>query len=165
MKLQSLIKYSYAWNCVNNPTWKVSTFQRTDSVNNTMRLAFSTNHQYVPCVINTNTKRERTGYLRVFLMRTRGITPELQLQALLKCVPMHTSYHQLSRLYRSVSLGNSINHLKHCLARAIREIKHSARGLDANKALGFASCFISISAARLVLYFTYSTRGNALTYT
>ena len=30
MKLQSLIKYSYAWNCVNNPTWKVSTFQRTE---------------------------------------------------------------------------------------------------------------------------------------
>ena len=93
MKLQSLIKYSYAWNCVNNPTWKVSTFQRTDSVetvNNTMQLAFSTNHQYVPCVINTNTKRERMGYLRVFLMRTRGITPELELQALLKCAPMHT---------------------------------------------------------------------------
>ena len=73
--------------------------------------------------------------------------------------------NQLARLYRSASLGNSINHLKHCLARAIREIKHSARGLDSNKALGFASCFISISAARPVLYFTYSTRGNALTYT
>ena len=34
-----------------------------------------------------------------------------------------------------------------------------------NKALGFASCFIGILAARLVLYFTYSTRGHALTYT
>ena len=52
---------------------------------------------------------------------------------------------QLARLYRSVSLGNSINHLKHCLARAIREIKHLA--------------------AHLVLYFTYTTRNNALTYT
>ena len=39
---------------------------------------------------------------------------------------------------------------------------HSARGLDANGALGFASCFIDISAARLVLYFTNSTRSNAL---
>ena len=77
MKLQSLIKYGYAWNCVNNPTWKVSTFQRTDSsretaVNNTMQLAFFTNHQYVPCVIITNTKRERTGYLRVFLINTNA---------------------------------------------------------------------------------------------
>ena len=35
--------------------------------------------------------------------------------------------------------------LKHCLAFAIREIKHSA--------------------TRLMFYFTYSTRGNALTYT
>ena len=43
-----------------------------------IRLAFSTNQQW------------RTGYLRVFLKRTRGITPELQLQALLKCMPMHT---------------------------------------------------------------------------
>ena len=97
--LQSLIKYSYAWNCVNNPTWKVSTFQHTDSVNNTMRLALSTNHQYVPCVINTNTKRERTGYLRVFLIRTRGITPELQLQALLKCAPIHTRDNRYSCMY------------------------------------------------------------------
>ena len=69
-------------------------------------------------------------------------------------------YHQLShimsqltRLYRSVSLGNSINHLKHCLAHAIHEIKHLAHGLDVNKhsALPRAllasqlhtSCFIS----------------------
>ena len=58
------------------------------------------------------------------------------------------------------SLENSIKQLKHCLARAIREIKHSACGLDTN----------GHSAARLVLYFTYiytpcSTRGNALTNT
>ena len=73
--------------------------------------------------------------------------------------------NQQTHLYRSVSLENSIKQLKHCLALAIREIKHLACALDANKALGFASCFISISAARLVLYFTYSTRGNALTNT
>ena len=64
-----------------------------------------------------------------------------------------------------VLLENSIKQLKHCLAHAIREIKHLTCGLDANKALDFASCFISISATRLVLYFTYSTRGNALTNT
>ena len=45
------------------------------------------------------------------------------------------------------------------------KIKHSALGLDGNKALGFASCFITISAMRLKLYFSYSTHGNALTYT
>ena len=45
------------------------------------------------------------------------------------------------------------------------KIKYLALGLDGNKALGLASCFITISAARLVLYFSYSTRGNALTYT
>ena len=45
------------------------------------------------------------------------------------------------------------------------KIKHSVLGLNGNKALGFPSCFITISAARLVLYFSYSTRGNALTYT
>ena len=37
-------------------------------------------------------------------------------------------------------------------------------GLNANKALSFASCFISILAMRLVLYFLYSTRGSTLTY-
>ena len=42
-------------------------------------------------------------------------------------------------------LESSINHLKHSLARAIRKIKYEA--------------------ARLVLYFSYSTRGYALTYT
>ena len=73
--------------------------------------------------------------------------------------------NQRTHLYRSVSLENSIKQLKHCLALAIREIKHLACSLDANKAIDFALCFISILAARLVLYFTYSTRGNALTYT
>ena len=34
-----------------------------------------------------------------------------------------------------------------------------------NKALGFASCFIGISAAHLVLYFMYSTCCHALTIT
>ena len=44
------------------------------------------------------------------------------------------------------------------------KIKHLALGLDTNKALGFASCLrITISAVCLVLYFSYSTRGNALT--
>ena len=95
-------------------------------------------------------------------MRTREITRELELQALLKMrtdvYTWQSSYHQLSHimsqlahLYRSVSLGNSINHLKHCLARAICEIKHSARGLGANKALGFASCFISRIALTAML--------------
>ena len=73
--------------------------------------------------------------------------------------------NQRTHLYRSISLENSIKQLKHCLALTIREIKHSACVLDANKAQGFASCFITISAARLVLYFTYSTRSNALTNT
>ena len=41
------------------------------------------------------------------------------------------------------------------------KIKHSVLGLDANKALSF---FISISAACLVLYFSYCTHSNALTY-
>ena len=44
--------------------------------------------------------------------------------------------------------------LKHCLARALCEIKHLARSQDANKARGEAECFISIEAARQVLYFT-----------
>ena len=44
------------------------------------------------------------------------------------------------------------------------KIKYLAFGLNGNVALGFALCNITISAARLVLYFTYSTRGNALTY-
>ena len=35
--------------------------------------------------------------------------------------------------------------------------------LDANKALGFALCFISMSATCLVLYFKYSTHGYVLT--
>ena len=73
--------------------------------------------------------------------------------------------NQRTHLYRSVSLENSIKQLKYCLALAIREIKYSACGLDDNKALGFASSFISISTVRLMLYFTYSTRGNALTNT
>ena len=38
-------------------------------------------------------------------------------------------------------------------------------GLKANKALGFFSCFISLSAAHLMLYFLYNTHGNALTLT
>ena len=51
--------------------------------------------------------------------------------------------NQQVSLYRSVSLENSVKQLKHYLTRAIREIKHSACGLNVNKALGFASCFIS----------------------
>ena len=53
--------------------------------------------------------------------------------------------NQQTHLYRSISLENSIKQLKHCLALAIREIKQSA------------TC--------PVFYFTYSTRGNALTNT
>ena len=49
--------------------------------------------------------------------------------------------------------------------RAICEIKHLVHDLSANKALSFTSCFISLSATCLLLYFTYSTCGNALTYT
>jgi len=45
------------------------------------------------------------------------------------------------------------------------KIKFSVLGLDGNIALGFTSCYITILAAHLVLYFTYSTHGNALTYT
>jgi len=45
------------------------------------------------------------------------------------------------------------------------KIKYSALGLDGNIARGEAKCYITISAAHLVLYFTYSTHGNALTYT
>ena len=58
--------------------------------------------------------------------------------------------NQRTHFYRSVSLENSIKQLKHCLALAIREIKHEARGRDVNKARG---------------EFTYSIRGNALTNT
>ena len=76
-----------------------------------------------------------------------------------------SSYNEPANTFLSKRYsGNSIKQLKHCLALAIREIKNLACSLDANKALGFALCFISISATRLVLYFTYSTRGNALTY-
>ena len=48
------------------------------------------------------------------------------------------------------------------IALAIRKIKPSAHCLDANKALGFALCFIDLPTACLMLYFTYSTRGHAL---
>lgn len=41
---------------------------------------------------------------------------------------------------------NSLKQLKHYLACALHEIKHSVHGLDANKALGFTLYFISISA-------------------
>ena len=37
----------------------------------------------------------------------------------------------------------SLYQLKHCLARAVRKIKHSALSLDANITLGFALCYIS----------------------
>ena len=50
--------------------------------------------------------------------------------------------------------------LKHCLARAICKIKHETRGQDANKAPSFGSCFISISATRLVLYFRYTKHSQ-----
>ena len=45
------------------------------------------------------------------------------------------------------------------------KINHLVLGLDANKALGFALFFISILATCHMLYFSYSTHGNALTYT
>ena len=45
---------------------------------------------------------------------------------------------------------------KHSLDCAIHEIKHLAGGLDANKALGFALCFISLLAICLALYFPYN---------
>ena len=51
------------------------------------------------------------------------------------------------------------------MALAVHKIKHSAHCLNVNKALGFASCFIGILAARLMLYFTYSTHVHALTNT
>ena len=44
-------------------------------------------------------------------------------------------------------------------------MKHVVCCLDANKALGFTSCFISILAVHPMLYFTYDTHGNALTNT
>ena len=49
------------------------------------------------------------------------------------------------------------------VASAIHKIKHLACCLDASKALSLASCFIGISAACLVLYFTYSNGGHTLT--
>ena len=52
--------------------------------------------------------------------------------------------------------------LKHCLARALRNIKHEARGRHANKAQGKAECFISIEAACRVLYSAHE-QGNAFT--
>ena len=55
--------------------------------------------------------------------------------------------------------------LKHYLAHALCEIRHSTCGLDTNKALSFVSYFISISAVYLMLYFTLSTGGNASTIT
>ena len=42
--------------------------------------------------------------------------------------------------------------LKHC-RECLRDIKHEARGRDANKARGEAECFINIEATRRVLYF------------
>ena len=45
-------------------------------------------------------------------------------------------------------------YVKSIAASALREIKHEARGRDANKARGKAECFISIEATRRVLYFT-----------
>ena len=60
------------------------------------------------------------------------------------CV-LQATMNQRIHFYQSVSLENSIKQLEHRLALAIREIKNSACGL--------------------VLYFMYSTRGNALTYT
>ena len=77
----------------------------------------------------------------------------------------YLSYHQLRHLATFISKCFTRKFYKSFKAFAIREIKHLARSLNANKALGFASCFISISAAHLVLYFTYVTHGNALSYT
>ena len=59
----------------------------------------------------------------------------------------------------------SLKQLKHCLPGAVFEIKHLVH--DANKALGFALCYMEFwsVAVGLVLYFMYSTHGNALTNT
>ena len=43
-------------------------------------------------------------------------------------------------------------------------MKYLALDFDGNIALGFTSYYITISAAYLVLCFTHSTWGNALTY-
>lgn len=62
----------------------------------------------------------------------------------------------------------TIEHVcQHCLACAtyIQELKHSVCGLDANKALGCTSYFISTSTSHLMFYFTHSTHGNASTIT
>ena len=63
-----------------------------------------------------------------------------------------TYFHHLSYNEPAICLyqgGNSIKWLNHCLALALHEIKHLASGLNANKTLGFASRFISISVAWL----------------
>ena len=49
------------------------------------------------------------------------------------------------------------------LPHAIQKIKHSALALDANIAICFAPCYISHLG--LVLYFSYSIGGSALTIT
>ena len=54
-------------------------------------------------------------------------------------------------IYQSISLENSLKWLKH---HALHETKHLTHGLDANKAFSYVSCFITISAACFVLYFT-----------
>ena len=51
---------------------------------------------------------------------------------------------------------------KHCSSHESLN-GHSLGSREANKAQGEAECFISLSATRLMLYFPYSTRGNALT--
>ena len=59
----------------------------------------------------------------------------------LSCFPTFF-YDPKSNLKFLIPLEHSINNLKHYLAHAIQTIKHLMLGLDAIKALCFASCFI-----------------------
>ena len=57
----------------------------------------------------------------------------------------------------------SLKQLKHALTLAIHIIKCSVCCLDANKVFLFTLSIIGISATHLMLNFTYSTLGHALT--
>ena len=60
-----------------------------------------------------------------------------------------------------VCILNLVNFFKVLMGKFFKAVKAwpSAASMP-NKVLGFALCFIGISAARLVLYFTYSTHGH-----
>ena len=53
-------------------------------------------------------------------------------------------YIEVLSTYRS-----SLKQLKYCFAHALHKIKQLVCSFDANKALGFALCFISILAIRM----------------